>query len=174
MACAPNDVLSSNPLVVSAGDFVTFFHELKQADYLTACLMHKHFDSVRHRALNAINRSFRLPQPGGETPLPLRKLIPMLCLEDIAEARAMVEHYGIETRGDNLLLRAPVTCALLNRDCRRVLLREPSCVLWVSRAAAAATSPHGVTPRATLSTCRCAALTASSRRNYLARGWRRF
>ena len=65
MACAPNDVLSSNPLVVSAGDFVTFFHELKQADYLTACLMHKHFDSVRHRALNAINRSFRLPQPGG-------------------------------------------------------------------------------------------------------------
>ena len=109
--CAADAPFASRCVAVSTDDFVSFFQELKQADYLTACLMHKHFDSVRHKALNAINRAFRSPQPGSETPLPLAKLVPMLCLEDVAEARTLVEHFQLETRGDNVLLKAPqVTC----------------------------------------------------------------
>ena len=47
---------------IGSDDFVGFFRELKQADYLTGCLMHKHFDAVREKALNAIN-----PNPAMDT-----------------------------------------------------------------------------------------------------------
>ncbi|KOO30803.1 80 kda mcm3-associated protein [Chrysochromulina tobinii] len=105
---------------IKSGDFNGFFRELKQADYLTACLMHKHFDAVRERALNAINRAFRM---GSETPLPLAKLRRMLCLEDEAEdddeARRLVEHFGLVVTADgaSVLLRAPQYGSELSKQC---------------------------------------------------------
>jgi hypothetical protein len=105
---------------IQLGDFNGFFRELKQADYLTACLMHKHFDAVRERALNAINRAFRM---GSETPLPLAKLRRMLCLEDEAEdddeARRLVEHFGLVVTADgaSVLLRAPQYGSELSKQC---------------------------------------------------------
>lgn len=61
-------------------DFVGFFRELRAADYLTSCLMHKHFDTVREGALQMINRAFRAE-------LPIATLQHMLLLEDEDEAR---------------------------------------------------------------------------------------
>ena len=61
-------------------DFVGFFRELRASDYLTACLMHKHFDSVRERALQMINRAFK-----GPAELPLPTLQRMLLCEDEPE-----------------------------------------------------------------------------------------
>ena len=46
------------------------------------------------------NRAFRLPTP--ETPLPLAKLVPMLCLEDIDEA--MFWEQGSAAGADGLVL----------------------------------------------------------------------
>ena len=70
--------------------------------------MHKHFDAVREKALNAINRAFRSPVPNSETPLPLAKLVRMLCLEDEDEARALVTHFQLSLTADgrSVLLRS--------------------------------------------------------------------
>ena len=41
---------------VQNNDPTSFFRELRKADYLTACLMHKHIDQVRERGLQARER----------------------------------------------------------------------------------------------------------------------
>lgn len=95
--------------------------------------MHKHFDSVREAALNAINRAFRSPAPGSETPLPLAKLVRMLCLEDEHEARALVAHFQLQLTPDGtaVLLRAPA----YGRELQRKLDDEGSPVHLVRRSA---------------------------------------
>lgn len=81
---------------IGCSDFVSFFRELKAADYLTACLMHRHFDVVRETALAAINRAFRPPVRGSASQLPLVKLVRMLCLEGLDEAQQLCYHFQLE------------------------------------------------------------------------------
>ncbi|KAL1500288.1 hypothetical protein AB1Y20_012955 [Prymnesium parvum] len=95
----PEGVLAAVPMqralrvlaAVKNADFVGFFRELRAADYLTACVMHRHFDYVRERALQMINRAFK-----GPAELPLATLQRMLLLEDEAEAYRLVTHFGLE------------------------------------------------------------------------------
>ena len=60
---------------VQNNDPTSFFRELRKADYLTACLMHKHIDQVRERGLQARERHPRarlsspsLPHPPDFSP----------------------------------------------------------------------------------------------------------
>lgn len=102
LASLPAEVLSDPCMqialrvvaAIQGGDFGAFFRELKRASYLTACLMHKHFETVRQRAVVAINRAFA-PRPDSKVELPLADFQRMLRLEDAEEAKAIADFYGL-------------------------------------------------------------------------------
>ncbi len=45
------------------GDYAGFFKLLEKADYLTACLMHLRFRTVRMKAIKTINSVYKNPIP---------------------------------------------------------------------------------------------------------------
>ena len=73
---------------IESSDVASFFRELRAADYLSACLMHKHFDRMRFHGLRAINRAF-------VGTIDLSLLQSMLCLEDAAEGARLAAHASL-------------------------------------------------------------------------------
>lgn len=76
-------------------DYYKFFRLVQEADYLTACLMHRFFGTVRQRALETMNKVYR-------GSFPLKKLTELLCFEDIDEAREFCDHHSLPTNDDEI------------------------------------------------------------------------
>ena len=95
----PASVLNSAPVqwalrVVRAmreNDFVAFFGRLlRRATFLQACLMERHFGSMRLRALSCLGRALARNEA-----VPVAALVPWLALEDEAQATAFLRHHGV-------------------------------------------------------------------------------
>lgn len=71
-------------------NYYQFYRLVREADYLTACLMHKLFTQVRKGALRVINKTF-----AKEEPYSLDDLVELLCFEDKEEAEGFCSYCGI-------------------------------------------------------------------------------
>ena len=92
---------------IESSDVASFFRELRAADYLSACLMHKHFDRMRFHGLRAINRAF-------VGTIDLSLLQSMLCLEDAASPpSAASSRQSIDRRSERSLV--PTKARLIAR-----------------------------------------------------------
>ncbi|XP_041348525.1 germinal-center associated nuclear protein-like isoform X1 [Gigantopelta aegis] len=85
---------------VNSNNYVRFFRLVKEASYLSACIMHRYFNQVRQKALNTILKAYG----GKNSKFPLQDLIRMLHFESSQEACHFCEFYGLDIQDDALVL----------------------------------------------------------------------
>ncbi|VDO07779.1 unnamed protein product [Rodentolepis nana] len=79
---------------VAERNHVRFFRLIRQANCLTACLLHRYFGQVRSHALLALSSAF-LGHPRHEVIYPLFKFVHQLGFESSEDAQEFCEHWGV-------------------------------------------------------------------------------
>ncbi|VDL92574.1 unnamed protein product [Schistocephalus solidus] len=87
---------------VTERNFIRFFRLVRQADCLTACLLHRYFSQVRSQALYSMAAAFN-GHPRHEVLFPLSTLVHQLAFESISDAQAFCEHWGLSVTDTDLV-----------------------------------------------------------------------
>ncbi|BHF57821.1 Germinal-center associated nuclear protein [Sparganum proliferum] len=87
---------------VTERNFIRFFRLVRQADCLTACLLHRYFSQVRSQALFSMAAAFN-GHPRHEVLFPLSTLVHQLAFESVSDAQAFCEHWGLSVTDTDLV-----------------------------------------------------------------------
>jgi hypothetical protein len=74
----------------SSNNWARFFHLVKEADFLLACIIHRHFNSIRLKALKVLNKTFYPKEV-----YPLEEFILLLGFEDSNHAINFCKYYRL-------------------------------------------------------------------------------
>lgn len=78
---------------LNSNNAVRFFRLVRNAKYLSACLLHRYFTQVRSKAAQTLNHSLSIPNR--TTQYPLKDLIEMLAFENESEAGEFCSFHGL-------------------------------------------------------------------------------
>ncbi|EFC50016.1 SAC/GANP domain-containing protein [Naegleria gruberi] len=91
----------------STKNYVRYFELVKQASYLSACLMHMYFAHIREEALRIMNTAFNIKvtdiSKAGR--YPISKLVDILAFETKGECTDFCKAHGIYIDGDDVLFK---------------------------------------------------------------------
>ncbi|XP_078382486.1 germinal-center associated nuclear protein-like isoform X2 [Oculina patagonica] len=78
---------------LNSNNFVRFFRLLRNANYLSACLLHRYFTQVRRRAVQTLNHSLSITNR--TTSFQLKELVDILAFESDSEAGEFCTSHGL-------------------------------------------------------------------------------
>jgi hypothetical protein len=82
-------------------DYCKFFRMVREADYLTACLMHRLFVPVRQHALEAMSKAY-----SKKDIIPFETLKELLCFEDIEEVQEFCAYYSLPVQENGVIIHS--------------------------------------------------------------------
>lgn len=83
-------------------NYVKFFNLLKQASFLDACVMHRHFNAIRFHAIYILRRALVFKDQREQ--IPIENLFYQLCFQDDNEFVEFCNSMKLEIDGDNIIL----------------------------------------------------------------------